>query len=81
MLSECNGRYKGGEGKGLWGAGAGPPPITHSLRTRKVTSNRGRGGRVTVNRQPWTLGAQIMSTGIQLLLNVVKETHHPVWHV
>ena len=44
MLSEINGRYKGGEGKGLWGAGARPPLITHSLRTRQVTSNRGRGG-------------------------------------
>ena len=44
MLSEMNGRYKGGEGKGLWGAGARPPFKTHSLRTRQVTSNRGRGG-------------------------------------
>ena len=82
MLSEMNGRYKGGEGKGLWGAGARPPFITHLLRTRQVTSNRGRaGGGVAVNRQLWTLGAQTMSTGIQLLLNVVTATHPPVWHV
>ena len=44
MLSEINVRYKGGEGKGLWCAGARPPFITHSLHTRQVTSNRGRGG-------------------------------------
>ena len=80
MLREINVRYKGGKGKGLWAAGARPPFITHSLRTRQVTSNRGRGG-VAVNCQLWTLGARTMSTGIKLLLNVVTATHPPVRHV